>query len=47
MQSMLSATYIAGYRIGMLVAGAGGFFFARYFRPPQELYNFSTWSNTY
>jgi PAT family beta-lactamase induction signal transducer AmpG len=25
MQSMLSATYIAGYRIGMLVAGAGGY----------------------
>jgi PAT family beta-lactamase induction signal transducer AmpG len=31
MQSMLSATYIAGYRIGMLVAGAGGLFLASYF----------------
>jgi PAT family beta-lactamase induction signal transducer AmpG len=41
MQSMLSATYIAGYRIGMLVAGAGGFFLASYFGSPKELYRFS------
>ena len=30
LQSMLSATYIAGYRIGMLVAGAGGLYIASY-----------------
>jgi PAT family beta-lactamase induction signal transducer AmpG len=47
MQSMLSATYIAGYRIGMLVAGAGGLFLANYFGSTKELYSFSAWSNTY
>ena len=47
MQSMLSATYIAGYRIGMLAAGAGGLFLASYFGSTKELYSFSAWSNTY
>jgi PAT family beta-lactamase induction signal transducer AmpG len=30
MQSMLSTTYVTGYRIGMLVAGAGGLFIASF-----------------
>jgi len=47
MQSMLSATYIAGYRIGMLVAGAGGLFMASYLGSTKELYSYSAWSNTY
>ena len=47
MQSMLSATYIAGYRIGMLVAGAGGLFLASYFGSTKALYSVSAWSNTY
>jgi PAT family beta-lactamase induction signal transducer AmpG len=47
MQSMLSATYIAGYRIGMLVAGAGGLFLASYFGSTKEFYSVSAWSNTY
>ena len=47
MQSLLSATYVAGYRIGMLVAGAGGLFLASYFGSTKELYSFSAWSNTY
>ena len=47
MQSMLSATYIAGYRIGMLVAGAGSLFIASYFGSTKELYSFSAWSSTY
>ncbi len=47
MQSMLSATYIAGYRIGMLVAGAGGLFLASYFGSTKELYSASAWSSTY
>ena len=47
MQSMLSATYVAGYRIGMLAAGAGGLFLASYFGSTKELYSFSAWSNTY
>ncbi len=47
MQSMLSATYIAGYRIGMLVAGAGGLFIASYLGSTKGLYSYSAWSNTY
>ncbi len=47
MQSMLSATYIAGYRIGMLVAGAGGLFLASYLGSTKELYSVDAWSNTY
>ncbi len=31
MQGLLSATYIAGYRIGMLASGAGALFLADYF----------------
>jgi len=44
---MLSATYIAGYRIGMLVAGAGGLFIASYLGSTKELYSFDAWSGTY
>ncbi len=47
MQSMLSATYIAGYRIGMLVAGAGGLFLASYFGSTKALYSVEAWSTTY
>ncbi len=47
MQSMLSATYIAGYRIGMLVAGAGGLFIASYLGSTKELYSYEAWSGTY
>ena len=47
MQSMLSATYIAGYRIGMLVAGAGGLFMASYLGSTKELYDYDAWSGTY
>jgi PAT family beta-lactamase induction signal transducer AmpG len=47
MQSMLSATYIAGYRIGMLVAGAGGLFVASYLGSTKALYSYDAWSGTY
>ena len=47
MQSMLSATYIAGYRIGMLAAGAGGLFLASYFGSTKALYSVEAWSTTY
>lgn len=47
MQGLLSSTYIAGYRIGMIVAGAGGLFMAQYLGSTKEAYSFSAWSNTY
>ncbi|GIT37974.1 MAG: hypothetical protein Ct9H300mP6_18420 [Gammaproteobacteria bacterium] len=45
---MLSATYFAGYRIGILgLAGAGGLFIASYLGSTKELYSFDAWSGTY
>ena len=46
-QSLLSATYIAGYRIGMLVAGAGGLFLASELGSTKAHYSYSAWSATY
>jgi len=45
-QAAMSAMYIAGYRIGMLVAGAGGLYLAAYFGVENE-YRYSAWQNTY
>ncbi len=47
LQSMLSATYIAGYRIGMLVAGAGGLFLASELGSTKAHYSYAAWSGTY
>jgi len=45
MQGVLSSMYIAGYRIAMLVAGAGSLFLASYFG--TETYNVKVWQNVY
>jgi len=47
MQAMLSATYIAGYRIGMLVAGAGSLALASYIGTTMEAYHYRAWQITY
>ncbi|MEE4165426.1 MAG: MFS transporter, partial [Desulfocapsaceae bacterium] len=47
MQAMLSATYIAGYRIGMLVAGAGSLALAGYLGTTMESYDYRAWQFTY
>jgi PAT family beta-lactamase induction signal transducer AmpG len=47
LQAMLSATYIAGYRIGMLVAGAGALFLAAYFGTEMGQYHYPAWGWTY
>ena len=47
MQAMLSATYIAGYRIGMLVAGAGSLALAGYLGTTMEAYHYRAWQLTY
>ena len=47
LQTMLSATYIAGYRIGMLVAGAGALFLAGYFGTEVGQYRYQAWRWTY
>ena len=47
LQAMLSATYIAGYRIGMLVAGAGSLFLADWFGTTADAYLYQAWQWTY
>lgn len=47
MQTVLSATYNAGYRIGMIVAGAGALFLAEYFGSVKGAYVYEAWRNTY
>lgn len=47
MQAMLASTYVAGYRIGMLVAGAGSLYVASWFGTSREMYDVSAWRMTY
>ncbi len=47
LQAMLASTYVAGYRIGMLVAGAGSLYIASWFGTTRELYSVLAWRNTY
>ncbi len=47
LQAMLASAYIAGYRIGMLVAGAGALFLAAYFGSSKGTYSYRAWHWTY
>ena len=47
LQALLSSVYIAGYRIGMLVAGAGALFLASFFGTSKNSYHYSAWCSTY
>lgn len=47
MQSVLSAMYTMGYRLGMIVAGAGALYLADFFGSTEEAYNYLAWRNTY
>lgn len=47
MQSILSAMYTTGYRIGMIVAGAGALYLADYFGSTETAYSYVAWRNTY
>ncbi len=47
LQAMLAAMYIAGYRIGMLVAGAGSLFLAGYLGTTSQAYDYTAWKLTY
>lgn len=47
LQALMSSTYIAGYRIGMMLAGAGGLFLASYFGSTIDSYSYSAWQTTY
>ena len=47
LQAMMSSTYIAGYRIGMLVSGAGALYLASYFGSEADHYDYTAWMITY
>jgi len=47
LQALLSSMYIAGYRIGMLAAGAGGLILAEFFGTSKEHYIYHSWQVTY
>jgi PAT family beta-lactamase induction signal transducer AmpG len=47
MQGIVSSSYIAGYRIGMIVAGAGALYLASYFGTTMLEYQYQAWKSTY
>lgn len=47
MQPVLSATYVAGYRLGMIVSGAGALMLAEYFGSTKESYAYGAWQAAY
>ena len=47
LQALMSATYVAGYRIGMLVAGAGALYLASFYGSESGAYSYAAWQATY
>ena len=47
LQAMMSATYVAGYRVGMIVAGAGALYLASYFGSEMDAYRYEAWRWSY
>lgn len=47
MQALMSSSYIAGYRIGMLTSGAGSLVLASELGSTSEAYSYSAWQTTY
>lgn len=47
LQALMSSTYIAGYRIGMLASGAGALILASYFGSDKGYYSYMAWHWTY
>jgi PAT family beta-lactamase induction signal transducer AmpG len=47
LQALFASMYIAGYRTGMLVAGAGSLFLADYLGGGSTGYSYSVWQKTY
>ena len=46
-QALMSSTYIAGYRIGMVAAGAGALYLAARFGSEAGAYSYVAWQMTY
>tara|TARA_R110001606_G_scaffold395213_2_gene567131 strand:- start:27579 stop:29141 length:1563 start_codon:yes stop_codon:yes gene_type:complete len=47
LQALMSSSYIAGYRIGMIIAGAGALYLASYWGSTTNNYNYHAWQLTY
>ena len=47
LQALMSSSYVAGYRIGMLIAGAGALFLADAFGSDLGNYNYLAWQSSY
>ncbi len=47
LQAMLASAYIAGYRVGMLAAGAGALFLAAWFGSSKGAYDYQAWRYAY
>ena len=47
LQALMSASYVAGYRIGMIIAGAGALYLAAGLGTTKEVYVYSSWQLTY
>ncbi len=47
LQALMSASYVAGYRIGMIVAGAGALYLAAWLGTTKEAYVYASWQMTY
>lgn len=47
LQALMSSTYIAGYRVAMVAAGAGALMLASAFGSEPEHYRYTAWSLTY
>ncbi|MDO4441590.1 MAG: MFS transporter [Moraxella sp.] len=47
MQTAFSALYVFGYRLGLIISGAGALYLATYFGSTEELYQYIAWKQTY
>ena len=47
LQALMSASYVAGYRVGIMVAGAGALYLAEGLGTTQESYEYLSWKLTY
>lgn len=47
LQAILSSTYVAGYRTGMIVGGAGALYLAELFGTSMASYAYTAWQYTY
>lgn len=47
LQALMSASYVAGYRIGMIVAGAGALYLAEWLGTTRDTYVYGAWQMTY